>query len=431
MNTSPPATHLTKWTGVAAMAAFTTYYCMYSFRKPFAVLSFEGEWWGGFTLKTAIVTSQLIGYVAAKFLGTRVCSGLHRDKVFYALMACIMVALGSLALLAILPPKLGVLAMLLNGLSLGMVWGMVMRPLEGRGSSEFLIAGLCASFIIASGDVKSMGQRVLDSETFQALFNGDSWMPFATSLIYLVPFTIAAFILGKVPKPNSLEEENRSARHSMTRQDRLAFVKHLALVLIPIALTYFMLTSFRDYRDNFQADLFLETGVDISATQSVFSTSERIIAFIVIGVTGLVILVKRHLAALQISHLVMALSLILPTLAIFLRKAGTIDGMTWMILSGTGAYIPYIIIHCVTFERLVAFTRTPGNAVFAMMLMDGLGYLGPIIIIPLGDLLGGESRLATFDSLTYTLTIVGISCMIFCMIVTPRYEGKTFPKTAH
>lgn len=420
--TNAPRIVFTPWTIVAVIAAFVTYYCMYAFRKPFAVLPFEGDWWGGLALKTAIVTSQLIGYVTAKFLGTHFCASLHRERVFYALMSCILVALGSLALLAVLPPKLGIIAMAINGLSLGMVWGMVMRPLEGRGSSEFLLAGLCCSFIIASGDVKTMGKRVLDSTFFQDTFSNDAWMPFATCLIYLIPFTIAAFLLSKVPKPSEAEEAHRSARHSMTWDDRMVFIKNLAAILIPLALTYFMLTAFRDYRDNFQADLFSEVGIDLKEHKSAFSTTERIIAFSVVGITSLVILIKRHLAALQTSHIVMALSLTLPTLAIFLRKSGDIDGMTWMVLNGIGAYIPYILVHCITFERLVALTRTPGNAVFAMMLFDGLGYIGPIIMIPLGDFIGGESRLVTFDSLTYVLTTVGVISMIWCLIIAPRYR---------
>ncbi|MGB0991216.1 MAG: DUF5690 family protein [Akkermansiaceae bacterium] len=411
----------TPWTIAAVVAAFATYYCMYSFRKPFTVLAFDGAW-GAFELKTAIVTSQLIGYVTAKFLGTHFCSGLRRDRVFYALMGCILAALGSLALLAVLPAKLGVIAMALNGLSLGMVWGMVMRPLEGRGSSEFLLAGLCCSFIIASGDVKTTGKRVLESDLFHNIFGSELWMPFATCLLYLIPFTIAAFILSKVPKPSLAEEATRSARNRMTWQDRTAFIKNLLGILIPLAITYFMLTAFRDYRDNFQADLFEEVGVDISSKKGIFSTTERIIAFSVVGVTALVILIKRHLSALQTSHVVMALSLTLPTIAIILRKSETIDGMTWMVLNGIGAYIPYILIHCVTFERLVSLTKSPGNAVFAMMLFDGLGYIGPIIMIPLGDFIGGDSRLETFDSLTYALSAVGVLSMIACYIIAPRYK---------
>ncbi|MBK1835446.1 DUF5690 family protein [Roseibacillus ishigakijimensis] len=420
----PTKLSFSRWTFIAVISAFVTYYCMYAFRKPFAVLAFEGDWWGGFALKTAIVTAQLLGYVTAKFLGTKVCSSLERNHVFPALLTCILVALGTLALLAILPPRLGVLAMVINGLSLGMVWGMVMRPLEGRGNSEFLLAGLCCSFIIASGDVKSMGSRVLASDFFNQTFGSDLWMPFATGLIYLLPFLLAAYFLGKVPAPNPQEVESRSERKAMSPADRLLFLKKLALVLIPLALTYFLLTAFRDYRDNFQADLFLEVGVDPEKHQDAFANSERIIAFSVVAIVSLVILIKRHLTALQTTHLVMALSLLLPAGSILLREAGLIDGFTWMILSGLGAYLPYILVHCVIFERLVAFTKVPGNAVFAMMLFDGLGYLGPIIIIPLGDIIGGESRLATFDILTYTLAAVGVTGMVACLLLTPRYRQK-------
>ena len=47
------------------IAAFAAYFCMYAFRKPFAALSYEGQtvWAGALGLKTALVTSQIIGYM--------------------------------------------------------------------------------------------------------------------------------------------------------------------------------------------------------------------------------------------------------------------------------------------------------------------------------------------------------------------------------
>lgn len=408
------------WSLVAVASAFATYYCMYGFRKPFTVLAFEGDWWGGVQLKTAIVTSQLIGYFAAKILGTRICSGLHRERIFPALMICILGALGSLALLPLLPWNLGVLALALNGLALGMVWGMVMRPLEGRGNSEFLLAGLCCSFIIASGDVKTVGNQVLVSSWFADYFGSDLWMPFATACLYLVPFAIAAFALSKVPLPGTNECIERHERHAMNREDRWQFIRSLWLPLLPLAITFFLLTSFRDYRDNFQADLFIEVGVSLNDNTRAFSNSERLIAFAVVSVTALVMLIKRHLLALQTTHIVMAVALSLPAVAVFLRESGIIDGFTWMILSGTGAYIPYILIHCVIFERLVAFTKVPGNSVFALMLFDAIGYVGPILMIPLSDWLGSSSRLAVFDTFTFLLSAVGILCMLLSIFLTPR-----------
>lgn len=423
---SPNKLGFTPWTAVAVVAAFVTYYCMYAFRKPFAVLEFEGQWFGGeIALKSAIVVSQLIGYVAAKFIGTRVCSGLRREQVTLALVSCIFCALASLALLGILPPNLAFLAMIVNGLSLGMVWGMVMRPLEGRGQSEFLLAGLCCSFIIASGDVKSTGKWVLDSSWFASTFGGvDQWMPFATALIYLVPFLIAAFFLGMVPAPSQSDITERSERAPMAKEDRMRFIRDLLWILIPLAATYLMLTAFRDYRDNFQAEMFGEVGVDIEKDKSAFSNSERMVAFSVVVFTSLVILVKRHLPALRFSLIMMIFGATLSVGAIYLRKAGMIDGMTWMVLSGLGAYLSYILIHCVTFERLVALTRSPGNSVFAMMLLDGIGYLGPIAVIPLSDILGGPdaSRLASFDVITWVLGVVCVLSSIWVYFTLPSYR---------
>lgn len=416
---------LNGWTLAAVISAFVTYYCMYAFRKPFAVLKFEGAWFGGeVALKSAVVVSQLVGYVAAKFLGTRVCSGLRREDTFKALVSCIGVALVSLALLGVLPSNWAFLAMILNGLSLGMVWGMVMRPLEGRGQSELLLAGLCCSFIIASGDVKSTGQWVLGSSWFASTLPGEQWMPFVTALLYLGPFLVAAFVLGKVPSPTAEDVIRRSERPAMGREDRLKFVRDFIWILVPMAATYLMLTAFRDYRDNFQAELFEAVGVDLKKNKQAFSNSERIVAFATVALVSLAIMLRRHLLALRVTMVLMITGAGLSVGAIFLRKAGVIDGMMWMILSGVGTYLSYILVHCLLFERLVALTRSPGNSVFAMMLFDAIGYLGPIMIIPLSDLFLGEggSRLGAFDVITWVLGGVSLVSCLWVFLTLPRYK---------
>ena len=48
--------------------------------------------------------------------------------------------------------------MFLNGLPLGMVFGLVVSYLEGRRQTEALAAALTASFIVSSGVVKSVGR---------------------------------------------------------------------------------------------------------------------------------------------------------------------------------------------------------------------------------------------------------------------------------
>jgi hypothetical protein len=82
------------------------------------------------------------------------------------------------------------------------------------------------------------------------------------------------------------------------------------------------------------------------------------------------------------------------------------------------------LVHCLLFERLVALTRTPGNSVFAMMLFDGIGYLGPIMVIPLSDfLLGdGDSRLEAFDVITWVLGGISLVSCLWVFLTLPRYR---------
>ena len=58
---------------------------------------------------------------------------------------------------AIAPSHYGPIFLFINGLPLGMIWGLVLGFLEGRKLTEVLGAGLSASYIIASGFVKSAG----------------------------------------------------------------------------------------------------------------------------------------------------------------------------------------------------------------------------------------------------------------------------------
>ena len=55
----------------------------------------------------------------------------------------------ALLLFALVPAPYNFGCLFLNGLPLGMVFGLVLSFLEGRRLTEALAAGLCASFIVA------------------------------------------------------------------------------------------------------------------------------------------------------------------------------------------------------------------------------------------------------------------------------------------
>ena len=254
---------------VGMIAAFVVYYCMYACRKPFAAATWTGSFFESTVeLKTALAVSQILGYALAKLIGTWVCSSLRYNRILPCLIGCIVGAL--LALLAL--PYAGdykFLAMFANGLSLGMIWGFVMRPLEGRELTEMLIAGLCVSFIVASGDVKSTGKWLMETEFFTQRFAGDqAWMPFLTGMIYFPFLVIGAVILFMLPQPDERDRLLRSERSSMEKEDRRQFISHHGVLLIPLAVAYFLLTAYRDFRDTFQAEIFLTLGIEDSSAFS-------------------------------------------------------------------------------------------------------------------------------------------------------------------
>src|SRR5437773_12282503 len=110
----------------AIAAAFTTYFCMYAFRKPFAAAKFEGEFFLGTSvaLKTAIVISQIIGYALSKYIGIKVCSEVSAKRRAITLVTLIVWAELVLIASGVVPINLKVIAIFFNGLLLGMVWGL-------------------------------------------------------------------------------------------------------------------------------------------------------------------------------------------------------------------------------------------------------------------------------------------------------------------
>ena len=112
----------------AIATSFTAYFCMYAYRKPFAAATYHGfDKFVGLDLKTALVISQIIGYTFSKIIGMKVCSELGRANRAWALIVLVIWAQSALVVFAVVPSNWKVLAILLNGLALGMIWGLVVR----------------------------------------------------------------------------------------------------------------------------------------------------------------------------------------------------------------------------------------------------------------------------------------------------------------
>ena len=390
----------------AVAAAFATYFCMYAFRKPFAAAEFKGMTFLGtaVALKTSFVISQIIGYTCSKFVGIKVCSEAGRSRRSRMLIFCILFAEAALLLFAVLPADAKFIALFLNGLPLGMIWGLVVSYLEGRSTSELLLAGLSCSFIVASGVVKDVGRMLMDASGPFAF--SESWMPFAVGALFLLPFAGSVWLLDRVPQPSERDRELRSERAPMDGAARWAFIKRFFFGLLQLIICYFFLTAYRDFRDNYGIEIFTQLGY--GDQKGVFSISELCVAFGVIGALAALNLVKDNRRGFIGANAVMLFGLVLMGVSTTLLDHEAIGGLTWMILIGLGSYLAYVPFGSVLFERLFATTRAAGTAVFAIYLADSFGYTGSIAVQLYKDLFGAAmSRYDFLVVFSYALSIGG------------------------
>jgi len=392
----------------AVSAAFSTYFCMYAFRKPFAAAHFEGAQLAGtlIELKTAFVLSQIVGYALSKYIGIKWVSELSPERRAGRLL--LLVAVAELALVAFgaLPPTWGVLAMFVNGLPLGMVWGTVVSYLEGRRTSDAWLAGLCASFILASGAVKDVGRWLMSAHHVT-----EAWMPAATGALFILPFALSVFLLHQIPPPTEADVAARSARAPMNGAARRAFVRRFLPGLALLLLVYVLATAFRDYRDNFGAELFTELG--FGAAPAIFTRTELPVAFGVLLALALLNLFRSHRAGLIAAFALMLCGACVLGASLPLRHAGMAHGAGFMMLTGLGSYLIYVPFNSVLFERLMAATGSAGTAVFSIYLADALGYTGSVAAQIHKDLFAhDQSRMMFFESFSALFaasTIVGLS----------------------
>ncbi len=190
----PSVTRLAAW---SVVAAFGVYFCMYAFRKPFTAASFSGGSVFGVGEKTVLVTAQVLGYMASKFIGIKVVTETPPERRALGILILIAIAEAALAAFAVVPPPWHVVCLFLNGLPLGMVFGLVIGFLEGRRHTEALTAGLCASFIVADGATKAVGTWLLRYGV------GERAMPALAGLVFVPPLLGFVWMLSRIPPPSA------------------------------------------------------------------------------------------------------------------------------------------------------------------------------------------------------------------------------------
>lgn len=398
----------------AAVIVFLAYTMIFGFRKTFTVATFDGLSFAGYSYKTLLVISQMLGYLLAKFYGIKYISELKRTGRGKIIIILTGISWLSWLLFAVVPMPYNIVFLFINGFPLGMLWGVVFSYVEGRRSTDFIGATLAVSFIFASGFVKSVGAWLMVSFGIS-----EFWMPFCAGLVFALPLMLFIYGMEKIPAPNEEDINFRAERIAMSDVDRKKLIKSFLPGLVACVVIYCFATIFRDIRDNFGAEMWKEMGY--INQPAIFAKTETPITLVVLVLIGSMVLIKNNFLALKTAHYFIAVGFILAGVSTLLFKNNFINPLWWMTLVGLGLYMVYIPFNAVFFDRLISTFKYASNVGFLIYIADSFGYVGSIGVLASKEIFKVQLNWVTFfSSSVIILSVVGIVLTFYSLYYFSR-----------
>lgn len=404
----------------AAFASFSTYFCMYGFRKPMSATTFDGVKAFGISFKSALVIAQVFGYMTAKFIGIKFISEVNKAKRAAYILSLIGASHVSLLLLALVPTPFNVLFLFTNGLSLGLIWGLVFSFIEGRRFTDLLALILSTNFIFSSGVAKTLGRVCIEYWKVPEIYT-----PFVTGLLYIPLLLLAVWMLTKIPPPTAAENASRGKRVNLNGKERKALFMQFFTGLVAITVINLLLTILRDVKDNYAVEI-LRT-VKPSFNPVIFTQMETIAAVTVLVLLLLLTGFKNHFKSIAAHHLAIGGGLLIILLSAWLLQQRILDPVVNLVLYTIGLYICYNTLQCLFLDRFIAAFRVKGNIGFFFYFMDSIGYMGSCFIIFNKELFSPKLNwLNYFLQVSFILGVVGlVSIVVSWLYFNRKYKSIT------
>lgn len=358
----------------AGVTAFFTYMCFYPFRRAYTAATYEELSFWGVNFKILIITAQVLGFAVSKGLGIKYVSEMLPAKRSRNLLVMIALSWVCYLFFALVPAPFNLIFIFMASLPLGMVYGTILGFLEGRKTTDLLVAVLTASFIMGSGFAKSIGKWVMTT-----LEVSQFWMPFVACAIMIIPFSFCAWLMGQIPPPTEADKENRTERKPMQKADRKAFIKEFALSMFIFVVSYILLTTFREFRDNFAPEIWKLLGYGNNS--AIFTQTETPIAITVLLIMASMRWVQNNYKAFVIIQLLMLAGGLLIGISTLLFQQKILSPVVWLTTLGLGVYMAYAMCNSLYFERMIAAFKKAGTVGFLITFADYYAYLGSILVL--------------------------------------------------
>ncbi|MDR1454490.1 MAG: DUF5690 family protein [Tannerella sp.] len=397
------------------IAAFGVYFCTYAFRKPFNAGTYEGYTLFGASYKTALIISQMLGYLISKYVGIRFIAGLNYGRRIPCII--LLVAWAEVALIGfgLTPYPYNFVFLFFNGLPLGLIFGIIFSFLEGRRFTEMLSLGLSVNMIMGSGALKSVYFALRD-----AFHVGEFWMPAVEGLVFAVPFLFFVWMLSRVPAQSESDIAQRARREAMTGRDMRRLLAGFGTGLFAIVAVNALLTMCRDFRDHFMVEIARE--ISLSDSMNIFLQVELLIGLLVFVCVGCLSLIRSNRTCFAVQHLIIFAGLVMLPAGSLLYAAGRISPQLWFVAVGFGISLPYIIVQSVYFDRFIALFRSRANAGFLIYICDSAGYTCSLLILLYREFFAGG---ISFSHVLYLISIfVPAVCLLLLAVAGAFFRSR-------
>lgn len=401
-----------------SITAFFTYMCFYPFRRAYTAATYDDLDFFGINFKILIITAQVLGFAVSKGLGIKYVSEMLPQNRSRNLLVMISLSWICYLFFALTPAPYNLFFIFMASLPLGMVYGTILGFLEGRKTTDLLVAVLTASFIMGSGFAKSIGKWVMTS-----LGVSQFWMPFVACAIMIIPFGICVWLMGKIPPPTQEDKENRTERKPMQRADRKAFINEFALSMTIFVVSYVLLTTFREFRDNFTPEIWKLLGYGNNS--AIFTQTETPIAITVLLMMAAMRWVQNNYKAFVIIQLLMLVGGVLIGVSTMLFQQKILSPVAWLTTLGLGVYMAYAMCNSLYFERMIAAFKKSGTVGFLITFADYYAYMGSILVLFYKNFFQKSiNYLDFFIILSYGISVIYVILVALSMWNLSLYNQK-------
>lgn len=400
------------WAGGAALLSYSL---VYALRKPYTAASFEGWDFWGIDYKVAVTTIQILGYLVAKFFGIKLISELKREKRFRFFVSSAVLAEFALLLFGLLEAPYNALAMFLNGLSLGCMWGIIFSFIEGRKITDMLASLLGVSMVFSSGLAKSFGLYVIND-----LGIAPFWMPALIGIVALPFLIFMGYMLKCLPHPTDEDIQLRNERVVLDHKGRMALFRKYAPILSLLFIGNFLLLVLRDIKEDFLVNI-----LDMKGQSSwLFAQVDTVVTLIILGIFGLFIFFRSNIKALMCLMMLVVTGCLTMTYVSANYETLNLSPVAWLFVQSLSLYIAYLTFQTIFFDRFIACFKIKGNVGFFIAIIDFIGYVGTVSLLSIKEMFKVDLEwFALFNKMAMTVGVLGTVIFTLAgLLIYRRYQ---------